>query len=115
MAATFVAAGARRLVAGPSASEPRSGYAPTYYPGTPNGGEAQKITLAVGQEMQNTDFGLVPVRLVEGHRHGHRFGRPAARRGDGLGDAAQQRRRRRHDDVPHGRRRAAPTRTVTSR
>jgi uncharacterized protein (DUF2141 family) len=29
---------------------PRSGYAPTYYPGTPNGNEAQKLTLAVGQE-----------------------------------------------------------------
>ena len=42
---------------------PRSGYAPTYYPGTPNGNEAQKLTLAVGQEAQNADFGLVPVRL----------------------------------------------------
>jgi protocatechuate 3,4-dioxygenase beta subunit len=45
------------------ADAPRSGYAPTYYPGTPNGGEAQKLSLAVGQEAQNTDFGLVPVRL----------------------------------------------------
>lgn len=43
---------------------PRSGYAPTYYPGTPNGGEAQKLSLAVGQEAGNTDFGLVPVRLA---------------------------------------------------
>ena len=48
-----------------SSDAPRSGYAPTYYPGTPNGGEAQKLTLAVGQEAQNTDFGLVPVRLVK--------------------------------------------------
>lgn len=43
---------------------PTSGYAPTFYPGTPNGSEAQKLTLGVGQEVQNTDFGLVPVRLV---------------------------------------------------
>jgi protocatechuate 3,4-dioxygenase beta subunit len=53
-------------VATPVGSDPpRSGYAPTYYPGTPNGGEAQKISLAVGQEAQNTDFGLVPVRLAK--------------------------------------------------
>ena len=45
------------------ADTPRSGYAPTYYPGTPNGTEAQKLSLAVGQEAQNTDFGLVPVKL----------------------------------------------------
>lgn len=44
---------------------PRSGYAPTYYPGTANGAEAQKISLAVGQEAQNTDIALVPVRLVK--------------------------------------------------
>lgn len=43
---------------------PSAGYAPTYFPGTPNGNEAQKLTLAVGQEAQNTDFGLFPVRLV---------------------------------------------------
>ena len=53
-------------VAAPSSQEPpRSGYAPTYYPGTPNGSEAQKISLAVGQEAQSTDFGLVPVRLAK--------------------------------------------------
>lgn len=44
---------------------PAAGYAPTYYPGTPNGSEAQKLTLAVGQETQNTDFALMPVRLVK--------------------------------------------------
>ena len=36
--------------AGPTASAPKSGYAPTYYPGTPNVAEAQRITLAAGQE-----------------------------------------------------------------
>jgi hypothetical protein len=50
---------------GGASEAPTSGYAPTYYPGTPNGAEAQKLTLAVGQEVQNADFGLVPVRLVK--------------------------------------------------
>lgn len=48
----------------PAPEAPRSGYAPTYFPGTPNGGEAQRIPLALGQEIQNADFGLVPVRLA---------------------------------------------------
>jgi protocatechuate 3,4-dioxygenase beta subunit len=48
---------------GPTGSTPNSGYAPTYFPGTPNGSEAQKITLAIGQEAQNTDFALLPVKL----------------------------------------------------
>jgi protocatechuate 3,4-dioxygenase beta subunit len=51
--------------AGPSASNSNSGYAPTYFPGTTSGGDAQKITLAVGQEAQNTDFALLPVRLAK--------------------------------------------------
>lgn len=50
---------------GPSGSIPNSGYAPTYFPGTANGAEAQKITLAVGQEAQNTDFALLPVKLAK--------------------------------------------------
>jgi protocatechuate 3,4-dioxygenase beta subunit len=53
------------LASGAPADSPRSGYAPTYYPGTANGGEAQKLALGVGQEAQNTDFGLVPVRLAK--------------------------------------------------
>ena len=50
---------------GPVGSNPNSGYAPTYFPGTANGAEAQKITLAVGQEAQNTDFALLPVKLAK--------------------------------------------------
>src|SRR6266542_3638461 len=50
---------------GPTGSNPSSGYAPTYYPGTPNGAEAQKIAVAAGQEAQNTDFSLLPVRLAK--------------------------------------------------
>lgn len=52
------------VMGGPQPDSPRSGYSPTYYPGTPNGGEAQKLNVAIGQEAQNIDFGLVGVRLV---------------------------------------------------
>jgi protocatechuate 3,4-dioxygenase beta subunit len=50
---------------GPVGSNPKSGYAPTYFPGTANGAEAQKIVVAVGQEAQNTDFALLPVKLAK--------------------------------------------------
>ena len=53
------------VVGGPQLDAPRSGYAPTYYPGTPNGTEAQKLAVAIGQEAQNIDFGLLGVRLVK--------------------------------------------------
>jgi protocatechuate 3,4-dioxygenase beta subunit len=64
MVMEMAVAAVRTAGPGGSADAPRSGYAPTYYPGTPNGAEAQKLSLAVGQEAQNTDFGLVPVRLA---------------------------------------------------
>ena len=50
---------------GASASEPRSGYASTYYPGTPNAAEAQKISLTSGQDLSGADFALIPVRLAK--------------------------------------------------
>jgi protocatechuate 3,4-dioxygenase beta subunit len=49
--------------AGPTGSNPASGYAPTYFPGTSNAAEAQRISLAIGQEA-STDFALLPVRLA---------------------------------------------------
>ena len=49
---------------GPTGSTPGSGYAPTYYPGTPSPAEAQRISVGVGQEAHQTDFALLPVRLV---------------------------------------------------
>ncbi len=52
-------------VMGPMGSNPNSGYAPTYFPGTTNGADAQRLTLAVGQEAQSTDFALLPVRLAK--------------------------------------------------
>ncbi|MBA3642242.1 MAG: carboxypeptidase regulatory-like domain-containing protein, partial [Acidobacteria bacterium] len=63
MAATM-AVRTTSAIGGGAPEGPSSGYAPTYFPGTPNGNEAQKLVLALGQEAQNTDFGLFPVRLV---------------------------------------------------
>jgi hypothetical protein len=48
---------------GPSGSSPSSGYAPTYFPGTPNPSDAQRITLGPGQENSSADFALTAVRL----------------------------------------------------
>jgi len=41
-----------------------SGYAATYYPGTPNVAEAGRVTLAVSQENTAINFGLIATRLV---------------------------------------------------
>lgn len=41
-----------------------SGYAATYYPGTTNIAEAQRVTLAVSQENTGVHFGLIATRLV---------------------------------------------------
>ena len=52
---------------GPDVTDPMgepSGYASTYFPGTPNVGEASRITLAVAQENTGVHFGLVATRLV---------------------------------------------------
>jgi hypothetical protein len=37
-----------------------SGYAITYYPGTPVAAEAQRVTVVTAREVSNVDFGLVP-------------------------------------------------------
>ena len=43
-------------------TDDRSGYAPTYYPGTGSVGEAQRITVAAGQTASGTNLTLLPVR-----------------------------------------------------
>lgn len=53
------------MAGGPTGSNPGSGYAPTYFPGTPSASEAQKVVVALGQEAQQTDFALLPVRLAK--------------------------------------------------
>jgi hypothetical protein len=52
---------------GPEVTDPMgelSGYAATYFPGTPNVAEATRITLAVSQENTAISFGLIATRLV---------------------------------------------------
>lgn len=44
---------------------PTSGYAPTYYPGTTSGTDAQRVTVSLGQEMHGADFALAAVKLVK--------------------------------------------------
>jgi Carboxypeptidase regulatory-like domain len=47
-----------------AASTPASGYAATYFPGTTAPASAQRVSVAIGQDSQNTDFALAPVRLA---------------------------------------------------
>lgn len=52
---------------GPEAADPTgevSGYAATYFPGTPNISEAAKVTLALSQENTTVSFGLIATKLV---------------------------------------------------
>jgi hypothetical protein len=52
---------------GPEVTDPMgelSGYAATYYPGTTNVAEAQRVALAVSQENTSVHFGLIATRLV---------------------------------------------------
>jgi Carboxypeptidase regulatory-like domain len=41
------------------------GYAPTYFPGVTTVGDARRVTVAIGQEMSNTDFSLIPGRTAK--------------------------------------------------
>ena len=81
------------MMGGPTSgpSGPASGYAPTYFPGTANGSDAQKITVLAGQDAHNTDFALLPARLAEDHRGGHQLGRQTGLGIDGERHAAQRR------------------------
>ena len=45
-------------------TDDRSGYAPTYFPGTPNMAEAQKITIALGQTVSDINMALMVARTA---------------------------------------------------
>lgn len=47
-----------------AASDDRSGYAPTYYPGTPNIAEAQRINVPIGQAVNDLNMALVQTRTA---------------------------------------------------
>jgi protocatechuate 3,4-dioxygenase beta subunit len=42
----------------------RSGYAPTYYPGTANVTEAQRVSLGIGQQLNDINIALSPTRMA---------------------------------------------------
>jgi hypothetical protein len=46
-------------------SDDRSGYAPTYYPGTGNPSEAQRVNVELAQTMSDVNFSLVPTRTAK--------------------------------------------------
>ena len=46
-------------------SSDRSGYAPTYFPGTGSSQQAQPISVGLGAEMAGISFSLLPVRTVK--------------------------------------------------
>lgn len=45
-------------------SDDRSGYAPTYYPGTPSVAEAQRIAIGIGQTLTNVNMALLPTHTA---------------------------------------------------
>ena len=47
-----------------SETDDRSGYAPTYYPGSPNPETAQKITVGIGQTISDLAMTLTPTRTA---------------------------------------------------
>jgi len=46
----------------PADNDDRSGYAPTYFPGTSNIAEAQRVTVGLGQTMSDMNMALMPAR-----------------------------------------------------
>lgn len=56
----YVSATMRTFTVGDSGdSDDRTGYAPTYYPGTPNVAEAQRVTVGLGQTLGNINMALI--------------------------------------------------------
>ena len=60
----FVSATMRFFNFSDAASDDRSGYAPTYYGGTTNVNDAQRITLTVGQQLNDINIALAPTQLA---------------------------------------------------
>jgi hypothetical protein len=61
LSATLQTAGAMMM---DSASDDRSGYAPTFYPGTPDASQAERVTIGIGQTLSEINMPLVPTRTV---------------------------------------------------
>jgi hypothetical protein len=61
----FVMVNARGMMMNIGPSDDRTGYLPTYYPGTPNVAEAQPVAIAVGQTASGVDVMLSPARTAQ--------------------------------------------------
>src|SRR5262252_1594819 len=48
----------------PADTDDRSGYAPTYFPGTSNLAEAQRVTIRLGQVISDMNMALLPIRTA---------------------------------------------------
>ena len=64
---SFVSANNRNMnFSGPELNNTeQDGFAPTYYPGTPNLAEATRVTLKSGQEMSGAHFALVVTKMAK--------------------------------------------------
>jgi protocatechuate 3,4-dioxygenase beta subunit len=61
----YVSATLRTMFAGPfDTSDDRSGYAATYFPGTPNMAEAQLLTIGIGETVSDLTVVLTPTRTA---------------------------------------------------
>jgi hypothetical protein len=52
------------MMMGGAESNDRSGYAPTYFPGTPNAAEAQRLNVGVGETVTDINIALLPTRTA---------------------------------------------------
>ena len=64
LVSTDLSASSRSFIPLAVESDDRSGYAPTYYPGTASLAEAQRLTLAVGQTLSDMTMTLVAARMA---------------------------------------------------
>ena len=60
----YISATLRNFAMMNAQTDDRSGYAPTYFPGTPNVAEAQRLTVAVGQSLTDINIALMPTRTA---------------------------------------------------
>ena len=60
----YVSATLRTVGMPVEASDDRSGYAPTYFPGTANVAEAQRVSVQAGQQVANINMALAPIRTA---------------------------------------------------
>jgi hypothetical protein len=64
LSATLQGSGAFAMNGMLGGTDDRSGYAPTYYPGTPVVTEAQRVSVAIGQTLSDLNMALIPTRTA---------------------------------------------------